>query len=141
MFGEYSFDYSFVFDDREHLSVYLFNDVPREWLIKISSDMENGFWRSISKDFYYVDATKDEWEKNLYARHHAPHNRVKSAIRDFYLGVKYRFPLCCILNFCLDKLGKKWSGQKRGFKYTRWDVPYVPCIFHTSRYFRITSLV
>ena len=63
-----------------------------------------------------------------------PRYRVPQAIRDFFLGIKDRFPLCCILHFCW---GTFWNeapqGTKRGERHTKNGTPYVPCFYHGSR--------
>ena len=54
--------------------------------------------------------------------------RPRQAIRDFALGIRYRYPLCCIINFCIDTFfGKTYAGLKRGFYKIRGG-PCVPCI-------------
>lgn len=73
---------------------------------------------------------------------HPPNENGFGAWYHLKYGVKYGYPFCCVLMFCLDslivKLGLAYrpSGTLRGF-IDRWeerpDKTFVPCgVFHKS---------
>lgn len=57
----------------------------------------------------------------------------------FIEGIKSRYPLCCILEFCLDQLkGKAASYQKGAIIKDGRVQNYVPCYFHRKLYRHIS---
>jgi len=83
--------------------------------------------------FFYTNISMDVWMKPYLRYRNQPRFRVPRTIRDFFLGIKDRFPVCCILHFCWDTF---WNvgdrASRRGIRYTKSDTPYVPCIYHSS---------
>jgi len=57
-------------------------------------------------------------------------NRVAKAKRDFVVGVRYGYPLCCVLNYALDSALGTPAGLRRGETYDPRSGTYVPCHFH-----------
>jgi hypothetical protein len=55
--------------------------------------------------------------------------RMKFFLRHFINGVKYGYPLCCIINFCIDSIVGLPSGISRGVRHRLGG--YVPCRLHT----------
>jgi len=56
-------------------------------------------------------------------------NRILKAMQDFYAGIKYHYPVCCILNFCIDGVLDRPSAQ------LRWsdETEYVECFLHIRK--------
>jgi len=69
--------------------------------------------------------------------------RLKKILIDFYNGIKYGYPICCILRFCWDILHNRLPCKYRCDKYPSKIIvdkygtflsEYVPCmIFHNGR--------
>jgi hypothetical protein len=55
---------------------------------------------------------------------------VRQAANDLLIGLREHYPLCCILNFCLDRLLRIPSGISRGAINAPIVGQYVPCHFH-----------
>ncbi len=64
-------------------------------------------------------------------------------LRDFYYGIKYKIPLCCILRFCWDILHSRFPAKYRRQSYRpdlAWDpngsgyfdVDFIPCFWFHS---------
>lgn len=82
--------------------------------------------------FFYANTSMNVWMKSYLKYRNQPRFRVPQTIRDFFLGIKDRFPLCCILHFCWDTFwGTRELAVKRGIKHTKNGTPYVPCIYHS----------
>ena len=85
--------------------------------------------------FFRANVPMDVWMKPYLRYRRQPRFRVPQAIRDFFLGIKDGFPLCCILHFCWSTFRNTTpQGTRRGMKHTKNGTPYVPCFYHTSRY-------
>jgi hypothetical protein len=56
--------------------------------------------------------------------------RIQLAFDDFKNGIKFGYPLCCIIHFCLDVFLNRapWAERK-----TKRDVACVPCYLHWLR--------
>jgi hypothetical protein len=52
--------------------------------------------------------------------------RIRKAILDFFAGMTYRYPMCCIVNFVVDTLLDRPSTQLRWSDTT----DYVECFLH-----------
>ena len=52
-------------------------------------------------------------------------SRIRKSIIDLKAGFSYHYPLCCVLNFCVDTLLNRPCAQLR---YT--DKEYVECFLH-----------
>jgi hypothetical protein len=52
--------------------------------------------------------------------------RLLTVVSDFVSGVRYKYPVCCVLNFCIDSLLGRPSAQ------LRWSdgTDYVECFYH-----------
>lgn len=58
---------------------------------------------------------------------------VKRALIDLNEGLRYKYPLCCILHFCFDTfLGYKHESR-RMFRHIS-GLGYVPCVLHMKAY-------
>ena len=83
--------------------------------------------------FFHANVPMDVWMKTYLRYRNQPRFRVPRAVRDFFAGIKDRFPVCCILNYCW---GTFWNigpqGTKRGEKHMKNGTPYVPCLYHSS---------
>jgi hypothetical protein len=55
--------------------------------------------------------------------------RILKAINDFIAGIHYGYPLCCVLNFCIDTLLNRPCAQLR---YS--DKEYVECFMHIRKH-------
>ena len=56
----------------------------------------------------------------------------RKAVKHFKLGIKYHYPICCILHFCIDSLMGKLPGKERRKILKRKDNSfYVPCVIHS----------
>jgi hypothetical protein len=53
-------------------------------------------------------------------------NRTLKAIRDFFVGIRYGYPVCCIAEFAIDTMLDRPSAQ------LRWNdtTDHVPCVLH-----------
>jgi len=47
-------------------------------------------------------------------------------------SIKTKAPICCMLNYILDRIMLVPSGLVRGYKRSQTGRQYVPCIFHTD---------
>jgi hypothetical protein len=56
-------------------------------------------------------------------------NRILKAVRDFFAGIKYRYPACCIISFAVDTVLDRPSAQLRYSDKT----DYVECFAHIRR--------
>jgi len=100
------------------LNIYYFNN----------SKIQNVRFNCPTKNFHvncdmrmWVDVKK-RYENRL-------SKRVKRMINDFKYGFVDRFPLCCILHFCLDTfIGKYRCGERRGSTKNKYGIVYVPCL-------------
>lgn len=82
---------------------------------------------------YRANSLMDPWMKRYLKHRTQPRFRVPQSIRDFFLGIKDKFPLCCILHFCWDTLwNKQVRTTRRETKYTKNGTPYIPCFYHSS---------
>jgi hypothetical protein len=54
--------------------------------------------------------------------------RIRKAIIDLIAGFNYHYPICCVLNFCLDTLLNRPCAQLR---YS--DNEYVECFLHIKK--------
>jgi hypothetical protein len=52
--------------------------------------------------------------------------RLLSIVSDFVSGIRYKHPVCCVLNFCIDSLPGRPSAQ------LRWNdkTDHVECFLH-----------
>ncbi|MGD0175610.1 MAG: hypothetical protein ABSC50_02155 [Candidatus Bathyarchaeia archaeon] len=57
-------------------------------------------------------------------------DKLSKSKSDFMFGLRYGYPLCCVLNFTIDSLIGIPSGVSRGESYNTKVGPYVPCHFH-----------
>jgi hypothetical protein len=57
-------------------------------------------------------------------------DRLSKSKGDFIVGLRYGYPLCCVLNFTIDSLLGIPSGLSRGESHHAEIGPYVPCHFH-----------
>jgi len=57
------------------------------------------------------------------------HKRILQVPKDIRNGIADRFPLCCIIHFCIDKFLNYLSGVRRGFLKNKYGEIYVPCFF------------
>jgi len=55
--------------------------------------------------------------------------RVPQAL---WSSIKTKAPICCMLNYILDRIMLVPSGLVRGYKRSQTGRQYVPCIFHTD---------
>jgi hypothetical protein len=55
--------------------------------------------------------------------------RMWKAINDLIIGARYRYPLCCVLNFCIDTLLDRPCAQLR---YGQKE--YVECAIHIRKH-------
>jgi len=53
--------------------------------------------------------------------------RVGRIPNDLVCGIKDRFPVCCIIHYCLDQILGRRSGMRRGSLENRFGITYVPC--------------
>lgn len=117
--------------------LYLFNDAPRSLVPHIAEEFERRFpdWFVVSPHrVVYVDATREEWEK--VSRRRDKSSYLKQILGDFILGIRFRFPLCCVVQYCIEVFLNEVFGkraQREEFRYTRWGDPYVPCLFHRGK--------
>ena len=53
-------------------------------------------------------------------------NRILKAALDFFAGIRYNYPACCVLNFCIDTVLDRPSAQ------LRWNdrTDHVECFLH-----------
>ncbi len=58
--------------------------------------------------------------------------RILKAVNDLIAGIRYHYPICCVLNFCLDTLLDRPSAQLRYSDRT----DYVECFLHIRKYGR-----
>jgi hypothetical protein len=63
---------------------------------------------------------------------------VRQTANDLLMGLREHYPLCCVLNFCLDRLLGIPSEISRGGINDPIIGHYVPCHFH-KRVFRSFS--
>ena len=56
--------------------------------------------------------------------------RLRKAKRDLIAGLRYRYPLCCTLNYALDAVLGLPAGLSRGERIDPSIGTYVPCHFH-----------
>jgi hypothetical protein len=56
--------------------------------------------------------------------------RLSKARRDFVVGVRYGYPLCCVLNYTLDSVLGTPAALRRGETLNPRTGTYVPCHFH-----------
>jgi len=63
--------------------------------------------------------------------------RIRTAARDFFAGIHYKYPVCCILNFCADTLLERPSVQ------LRWSdrMDHVECSLHVRMHSRKSILL
>jgi hypothetical protein len=56
--------------------------------------------------------------------------QLLTVVSDFVNGVRSKFPVCCVLNFCIDHLLGRPSAQ------LRWNdtTDYVECFLHARRH-------
>ena len=57
----------------------------------------------------------------------APFNvQLLTVVSDFVSGIRFKFPVCCVLNFCIDSLLGRPSAQ------LRWNntTDHVECFLH-----------
>ena len=66
-------------------------------------------------------------------------DKLSKSKRDLMLGLRYGYPLCCVLNFTLDSLRGIPSGLSRGESYNEKLGSYVPCEFHKRVKHALTS--
>ncbi len=66
--------------------------------------------------------------------------RIEKTITDLLTGIKYKYPLCCILEFCFDTLiGKNNHAFRKGKIIIHREISdYVPCWIHRRLYFGIS---
>jgi len=57
-------------------------------------------------------------------------NRIIKAMKDFRAGMYYKYPICCVLNFCFDVLLDRPSAQLRWSDKT----DFVECCFHVRKH-------
>lgn len=55
---------------------------------------------------------------------------LRQAANDLLTGLREHYPLCCVLNYCLDRLLGVPSGISRGGINDPVVGEYVPCHFH-----------
>ena len=57
-------------------------------------------------------------------------SRILTAARDLFVGFRYNYPACCILNFCADTVLDRPSAQ------LRWNdtTDHVECFLHARRH-------
>ena len=55
--------------------------------------------------------------------------RIVKALNDFIAGIHYKYPICCVLNFCIDTILDRPSAQLRYSKRTE----YVECWMHIKK--------
>jgi hypothetical protein len=56
--------------------------------------------------------------------------RLLTLVNDFVSGIRCKYPVCCVLNFCIDSLLGRPSAQ------LRWSdgTDYVECFLHARRH-------
>jgi hypothetical protein len=66
--------------------------------------------------------------------------RIKKTLWYFLEGIKYKYPLCCVLEYCLDTLlGKDNHAFRKGKIIINGKISdYVPCLIHRRLYFYIS---
>lgn len=57
-------------------------------------------------------------------------NRILKAAKDFFAGIHYGYPSCCIVNFCMDVLLDRPAAQLRWSDKT----DYVECFLHVRKH-------
>ncbi|MDH5447606.1 MAG: hypothetical protein OEX01_01185 [Candidatus Bathyarchaeota archaeon] len=55
--------------------------------------------------------------------------RLIKAANDCINGMRYHYPICCIVNFCMDRILDRPSAQLRWSRRT----DYVECAWHVRR--------
>ena len=55
--------------------------------------------------------------------------RLLKAINDLVAGLRYHYPICCIINYCVDRILDRPSAQLRWSSRT----DYVECAWHVRR--------
>lgn len=62
--------------------------------------------------------------------------RPGRALSYFKAGIKWRIPLCCIIQFSIDCLVGRAPGVWRGEKHHKYGV-FVPCSFHKDKDYKM----
>jgi hypothetical protein len=79
----------------------------------------------------YEDADKIGYGKTVLIGFSLPlKNRILKAVKAFLAGIHYGYPLCCILNFCIDSLLDRPAAQLRWSDKTE----FVECCFHVRKH-------
>jgi hypothetical protein len=83
----------------------------------------------------FEDADKigkqNNYGKTLFISYPQPlKKRLLKSIKDLKNGIKYHYPICCILNFCTDTILNRPSHPLR---YTE-STNYVVCTIHHKKY-------
>ena len=109
------------------INVYRFNN----------SEVDKTAFANLPKDTVCkkVDYNFDVWvgQENKYQN--AFSTRMLNIPAHIKNGISDRFPLCCILHFCLDVMLNRFSGRRRGDKRrSKYGIRYVPCAFHVQSY-------
>ena len=55
--------------------------------------------------------------------------RMVKAVTDFFEGIRSNYPICCVINFCIDRILARPSVQLRWSSRTE----YVECTWHLRR--------
>ena len=56
--------------------------------------------------------------------------RLTRAKRDLVAGLRYGYPVCCVLNYTLDSILGLPGGLSRGERFDSKSRGFVPCHFH-----------
>lgn len=109
-------------------AVILINDPPTVYLFDDSTINKNAF-KSLPRDtcFKKVSLNYVDWREKKTKHSKAFSTRIFKIPSHIKAGIQDRFPLCCILHFCLDQILGRMSGLRRGGLKTKYGETYVPC--------------
>jgi len=90
-------------------------------------------YRDFPLSYEYADQIGNEkgYGETVIMLDQAPFNvQLLTIVSDFISGIRFKFPVCCVLNFCVDSLLGRPSAQ------LRWNdtTDHVPCAVHLRRY-------
>ena len=98
----------------------------------LSSDAFSLFPRDTR--FLKYDVDFDLWFSREVTWSRAFHTRAIGIIQDFRNGIHDKFPICCIIHYCLDRLLGRLPATRREIALkTKDGMTYVPCFFHYPR--------
>ena len=74
---------------------------------------------------------EEGYGETIIMRDQAPFKvQLLTVVSDFVSGVRYKFPVCCVLNFCIDNLLGRPSAQLRWTDKT----DHIPCFVHSKKH-------